>query len=367
MKIIPFADPHGLFQNHKREILQTVKKVLDGGIYILGKEVFSFEEEFAAYLGVKGCIGVASGTDALTLAIKACGVSEGDNVLVPTNAYPTVFALSAIGVVPRLVDCDPKTYTIDPTKVEKAITKKTKAIIVVHLYGQAADMKPILAIAKKHKLFIIEDCAQAHGALYKKKYVGTFGDIACFSFYPTKNLGCYGDGGAVVSNNIKLLETVKLLHMYGEKERYNSVLLGTNSRLDELQAAILRKKLPYLSEENNQRKKIAGIYKKGLQEIKQIILPEEREKASHIFHLFVIQAEKRDMLKEFLFKNGVLSAIHYPVPIHLQKSFSSLGYTKKDFPVATRSASSLLSLPIFPTMKISQVNRVISLIKKFYS
>lgn len=367
MKTIPFANPHGLYKIHNNEILGAIKKVLDNGIYILGDEVRLFEYEFAKYCGTQECVSVSTGTDALSLSLIACGVKSGDSVIIPANSYPTVFAVTKINAIPQLVDCDKDTLTIDVSKIENVITKNTKAIIPVHLYGQSADLDPILSISKKFKIPIIEDCAQAHGTRYKNKPVGTFGDAGCFSFYPTKNLGCIGDGGAVISSNKKLTRRVRMLRMYGETDRYNSIILGTNSRLDELQAAILRIKLKYLTQENTSRKKLADLYYAKLQAIKEIQLPVLLENSSHNYHLFVIYASHRDELKRYLLKNGVLTAIHYPIPIHAQKSFAYLKYKRNEFPVTTEAAKKILSLPMFPTMSELQVKRVARLIKNFYS
>lgn len=402
-----------------REIKQAIENVITRGIFILGPKVAEFEEAFARYEGVKYAVGVASGTDALSLALLALGVGRGDEVIVPANAYPTAFAATAIGAVPRLVDIDEKTYAIDPEKIPDAINKKTKAIIPVHLYGQPADMKRILEIGKKYKIPVVEDCAQAHGAEIKKQItdnneqektgdasggppiraqsnrelehlegvtsgrtrfewrkVGSIGDVGCFSFYPTKNLGCFGDGGMVVTNNKEIYQKVKLLRMYGEKERYNSILLGRNSRLDELQAAILLVKLNHLDKWNDRRREIASLYKKQITDNKKqnsnlqpttynLQLPIEISYAKHVYHLFVIRTQKRDKLKKYLEKLGIQTAIHYPKPIHLEPSFRYLGHGIGDFPKSERACKEILSLPMFPELKNEEVKEVIEAISHF--
>src|SRR3989338_1118029 len=258
--MIPFFDIKRQNENIRNELDEAIAGVIDGGVYILGPKVAKFEKEFAKYIRVKYSVGVASGTDAISLALLAMGIGDGDEVILPANAYPSVFAISAIGAIPKLVDIDPQTYNLDPLKIEKVISKKTKAIIPVHLYGQPADLSSIIAIGKKYKIPVIEDCAQAHGAEFLGKKVGSIGDIGCFSFYPTNNLGAFGDGGMVVTNNKEIYEKVKLYRMYGEKERYKSILSGRNSRLDELQAAILLAKLKYLDKWNKRRKEISKKY-----------------------------------------------------------------------------------------------------------
>jgi|DewCreStandDraft_4_1066084.scaffolds.fasta_scaffold01565_18 dTDP-4-amino-4,6-dideoxygalactose transaminase len=386
----------------EKELDKAVKEVMRRGIFILGSKVTEFEEMFSRYIGTKYAVGVASGTDALTLSLFALGVGENDEVIIPANSYPTAFAVAAAGALPKLVDIDPFTYTIDPEKIVLAITKKTKAIIPVHLYGQPANMKKIMEIGKKYKLFIIEDCAQAHGAalsagtsmlskgveisfksksdkslglpayrqgrLKEKKIwkkVGSLGDVGCFSFYPTKNLGCFGDGGMVVTNNPEIAKRVRLFRMYGERERYNSVLLGKNSRLDELQAAILLVKLKHLDEWNEKRRGIAGKY---LSRLGELGLPaRQRVYVKHVYHLFVIRTGKREELKDYLLKKGIQTAVHYPLPIHLVSSFSFLGYKKGDFPESEKASREILSLPMFPELTFEEVEKVAEEIKNFYS
>jgi dTDP-4-amino-4,6-dideoxygalactose transaminase len=367
MKNIFWTDPKWWYQMHQAEAAEAIERVLRSGRYILGEEVEMFEKEFAKYVGVLFCLGVASGTDALKLAIKACGIQRGEKVILPANSYPSAFGVVESGAVPVLVDCTLDTYTLDVDQVEQAIDSKTKAIVAVHLYGQAARLDKLARIAKRRKIFLIEDAAQAHGATYKQKKVGGFGDIACFSFYPTKNLGGFGDGGAVVTNNRELAEKVRLLRMFGEKTRYESVISGVNSRLDEIQAALLRVRLKYLDEENKKRRELAAVYRQYLGDLPFIHLPEEIEENKHVYHLFVIRAQKRDSLQKYLLAHGVMTGIHYPKPIHTQLSFAYLGYKKGDFPASEEASASVLSLPLYPALSESDIFYVAKLIKKFYA
>ncbi|OGG14321.1 hypothetical protein A2773_03410 [Candidatus Gottesmanbacteria bacterium RIFCSPHIGHO2_01_FULL_39_10] len=365
--MIPFFDIKRQNENIRNELDEAIAGVIDGGVYILGPKVAKFEKEFAKYIRVKYAVGVASGTDAISLALLAMGIGDGDEVILPANAYPSVFAISAIGAIPKLVDIDPQTYNLDPLKIEKVISKKTKAIIPVHLYGQPADLSSIIAIGKKYKIPVIEDCAQAHGAEFLGKKVGSIGDIGCFSFYPTKNLGAFGDGGMVVTNNKEIYEKVKLYRMYGEKERYKSILSGRNSRLDELQAAILLAKLKYLDKWNKRRKEISKKYNFQFSIFNfQFRKPYESVYARHIYHLYVIRTKRRDELKKYLEKHGIGTAIHYPVPIHLVPSFKYLGYKKGDFPESERASEEVLSLPIYPELRDEEVDKIAGAIVKFF-
>ena len=363
--MIPLVDLAGEYRNIKKEIDQAISEVLESGWFVLGPRVSQFEEKFARYLGIKYAISVASGTDALHLALLAVGVKPKDGVILPANAYPTVFPVSAVGAIPQLVDIDSETFNIDPLKIEKAITKKTKAIVPVHLYGQPADMDSIIKIAKKHKLIVIEDCAQAHGATYKGGKVGLFGDLGCFSFYPTKPLAAYGDGGMVVTNNKKLAEKIKMLRMYGEKNRYQSLITGFNSRLDELQAAILLVKLKYLDKWNEKRRKAATYYQSLLIN-SRVSLPEEQPFSKHVYHLFVIRVRKRNQLQKSLKEKGIITGIHYPTPIHLQPTYRDLGYDKGDFPQSEKASLEVLSLPLYPGISQKQQRFVSEQIFKFY-
>jgi dTDP-4-amino-4,6-dideoxygalactose transaminase len=349
---------------HKQEIDDAVDRVLESGRYILGDEVGAFEEEFAAYLGVNQCVGVGSGTEALHLGLVACGIGHGDEVVtVSHTAVATAAAIELAGAKPVFVDIDPVTYTMEPDLLKKGITSKTKAVIPVHLYGHPASMEDILTIAKEYGLCVIEDCAQAHGATYRGKRVGSFGDMACFSFYPTKNLGALGDGGAVVTSDPELAEKARLLREYGWAERFVSHTPGWNSRLDEVQAAILRVKLRYLDEDNGARTQMADLYVKGLSET-GLVLPGVREGAVHVYHLFVVGAQGRDRLLAYLHSQNIGAAIHYPVPVHLQPAYKKIAVS---FPNTEIAAREVLSLPMYPEIAENQVQFVINSIKDYFS
>lgn len=362
---VSFLDLKRQYNTIKGEIDQAVAGVLNSGWFILGPKVEEFEKVFASYIGVRHAIGVASGTEALQIALMALEIDQGHEVILPANSYPSVFAITATGAIPKLVDINLDTFNIDPNLIKAAISPKTKAIIPVHLYGQPAAIPEIVEIAKKHNLFVIEDCAQAHGAKFDGQKVGAFGDIGCFSFYPTKNLGAYGDGGMITTNSDELAEKIKMLRMYGEKARYQSVVPGINSRLDELQAAILLVKLRRLDSWNRQRREQAALYKELLKNT-DLVLPIESDGAFHVFHLFVVRSKQRDALQKFLAKNGVSTAIHYPTPIHLVPSFANLGYQKGDFPVAERASKEILSLPLYPELTWEEIEKVAETIKKFF-
>lgn len=341
------SDPKAQNASIKKEIMMAIEEVVDSGWYILGSKVEQFEQEFAKYCGVKYCIGVRNGTDAITLALLALGIGSGDEVICPSlTATFTALAISAAGAEPVFADVSESTLTIDPEDIEKRITKKTKAIVPVHLYGHPADMDPILKIAKKHKLFVIEDACQAHGAKYKGKTAGSIGEMGCFSFYPTKNLGGVGDGGAVTTNDVKISETLKMLRNGGQANRYEHVILGRNSRLDELQAAVLLVKLKYLKEWNRLRSQIAKNYRKQLSSL-DIILPEEVEWADPVHHLFVIRVKNRTELAEKLKQLEIQTQVHYPIPAHLQPIYT---YSSSSLPTTERICQEILSLPIYPEL-----------------
>ncbi|HMV50102.1 MAG TPA: DegT/DnrJ/EryC1/StrS family aminotransferase [Blastocatellia bacterium] len=358
---IPQNDLKAGYLAHRREIDEAIRQTLDSGWYILGRQVAGFEQEFAAYLGAAHCIGVANGTDALTLALRACGVGAGDAVItVSHTAVATVAAIELAGAVPLLVDIDPATFTISPQAVENAVKKHRgeadlKAIIAVHLYGHPAEMAAILEIARRFELRVIEDCAQAHGAKLGKQRVGTFSDIATFSFYPTKNLGALGDGGAVVTNDAELAERVRLLREYGWRERYVSEVAGMNSRLDELQAAILRVKLKALDEDNERRRRIARIYDERLAAT-PLQLPKPKGEASHVYHQYVVRSGERDRLQARLKEQGIGALIHYPVPVHLQPAYRNRAPIS--LPETERAAREVLSLPMFPQLTEEQTEQV---------
>ncbi len=363
---IPFANLQKQYREIQPEINRAIKRVLNKQLFILGEELVQFEQEYAKYLGAKYCVGVASGTDGLLLAVSALNLGKGDEVITQTNGYiSTAMAISKVGAKPVLVDCYPKTYQIDIEQVEKKITKKTKAILLVHLYGAPADMLNLIKLAKKYNVPIIEDACQAHGATYKNKKLGTIGEIGVFSFYPSKNLGAYGDGGAIVTNKKKLYKKLIMLRDYGQPKRYYHHLIGYNSRLDEMQAAILRVKLKYLDHWNKQRNNHATQYKKLLGEIvnTQMII----DNSVSNYHLFVIEVDKRDKLQKFLWKNGISTLIHYPVPIHMQKCYRHLGYKSEDLPHSGRLAKRILSLPMFAELTNAEIAYVVRKVKEFYS
>lgn len=355
---IPQANPKANYLAHKVEIDTAIARVLNSGWYILGQEVSAFEEEFAVYVGVRHAIGVATGTDALHLAMQACGIGPGDEVItVSHTAVATVTAIELCGATPVLVDVDIDTYTIDPSQMESAVTQQTKAVIPVHLYGHPADMESIIGVARRHGLWVIEDCAQSHGAAIEGRKTGTWGHLAAFSFYPTKNLGALGDGGAVVTDAPDLAERVRLLRQYGWRQRYVSELAGTNSRLDELQAAILRVKLRYLDEENRRRQALAELYEESLSPT-SLALPTCASGANHVYHQYVVRSEHRDSLRESLRGRGIATLIHYPVPIHSQPAYQGRLRCSNSMVNAERVAREVLSLPMYPELACEQVRRV---------
>ncbi|MBU1912705.1 MAG: DegT/DnrJ/EryC1/StrS family aminotransferase [Candidatus Omnitrophica bacterium] len=349
------------YEQIRDELKGPIEKVMSSGGFILGEDVGLFEQEFSAYCGVKYGIGVNSGTDALFLACLACGIGKGDEVITPAYTYiATSFGISIAGAKPVFVDTEEKTYSIDVSKIEKAITKKTKAILLVHLYGHPADMDPVMQIAKKHKLKVIEDCAQAHGALYKNKKVGSFGDAACFSFYPTKNLGAFGDAGMVLTDSDEIKDKMVLLHDYGRKGRYENIIKGYNSRLDTLQAAILRVKLKHLDEWNEKRRKNASLYTKLFKEAKlNIILPQEAEYAKHVYHQYTVRVKNRTEVMERLAGKGVRTLIHYPIPVHLQECYKELKHKKGDFPIAEKCCEGIMSLPMYPELAEEEIRYIV--------
>ncbi len=360
----PVANPHAQYAAHRAEIDAAIARVLDAGRYILGEETRAFEQEFSDYVGVGHGIGVGSGTEALHLALRACDVGPGDEVItVSHTAVATVAAIDMAGATPVLVDIDPDAYTLDPRKLERAISSRAKVIIPVHLYGAPADLNPILSIARKHRLRVVEDCAQAHGAMYRGRRVGAWGDIAAFSFYPTKNLGAIGDGGLVVTDDAALAERTRLLREYGWAERYVSAIGGWNSRLDELQAAILRVKLHDLDADNERRRALAAIYDEELPNAvwKPRSLPDSR----HVYHLYVIRHPQRDRLAAHLRAKGIGTGVHYPVPIHLQPAYRGRLGDAGSLPETERAAGEVLSLPMYPELTRDQVRRVAEAIRSF--
>lgn len=352
------ANPKANYLSHRNEIDLAVARVLESGLYVLGQEVKAFENEFAAYIGVRFGIGVGSGTDALHLALRACGVQSGDEVItVSHTAVATVAAIELCGATPVLVDIDSNTYTMDSSQIEKAITTRTKAIIPVHLYGCPADMETIMSTARHYGLRVVEDCAQSHGAVYSNRKTGAWGDLAAFSFYPTKNLGAIGDGGMVVTDAPQLAERVRLLREYGWRQRYVSEFPGLNSRLDELQAAILRVKLRYLEEENRRRKHLAMIYDEMLSST-DLVLPVCVQNATHVYHQYVVQSGRRDSLRDYLREKGIGTLVHYPAPVHRQPAYQDRLRCVGPMNNTEKMATRILSLPMYPELAPDEVREV---------
>lgn len=361
---IPFLDLKAAYLELQPEIDAAIKRVLDSGWYILGEEVDAFEQEYAAYCEAKHCVGVANGLDALHLALLAVGVGAGDEVIVPSNTYiATWLAVSQCGATPIPVEPDAATYNMNPACIEAAITPRTKVILPVHLYGQPADMEPILATACKHGLKVLEDGAQAHGVRYKGKRLGAHGDVVAWSFYPGKNLGAYGDGGAITTDNPEIAERIRILRNYGSRMKYVNDIRGFNSRLDTLQAAVLRVKLQHLDRWNEARRQIAAQYLAGLASI-GLILPFVPDWAEPVWHLFVVRSKAREQFLEQLNQAGIGTLIHYPIPPHLQGAYADLGFGKEAFPVAERVHEEILSLPMFPSLTLEQTNQVIAACRK---
>jgi len=359
---IPSANPKADYLQHAAEIQQAILNVLERGQYILGPEASRFEKDFADFVGVESCISVNSGTDALLLAIKALGLGQGDEVItVSHTAVATVAAIELAGATPVLADIDPGTYCLDPKNLTKLVSPKTKAIIPVHIYGNPVDIQAILEFARPRGIAVIEDCAQAHGATIGGKMVGGFGDLACFSFYPTKNLGAIGDGGAIVTNLSELATRLRLLREYGWEERYISKMAGANSRLDEVQAAILNVKLPYLKDNNKKRQAIASIYNERLSNT-NFVLPKKLPGSEHVMHLYVIQTENRDGLQAYLQQDGVGSGIHYPQAVHQQPAYMSRLRGSDQLAVTESLVPRILSLPMYPQLPFEDVERVCDLL-----
>jgi len=362
---IPFVDLKAQYRVLKPEMDIAIQSVLERSAFIMGKEHNEFEQAFAAYIGVKHCLGVSTGTDALELAIRACGLGSGDEIItVPNTFIATTEAISFAGAQFRWVDVDLHTYNIDPTKIESAITPRTKAILPVHLYGQPADMEPIMQIAQKYGLKVIEDCAQAHGAKYHGQKVGTFGDVACFSFYPGKNLGAYGDGGAVVTNDDLIAERVKLLRNHGSREKYVHNIEGYCRRLDNLQAAVLGVKLPHLDKWNEARRRAAALYDQLLKDVPGVVTPYVLPDVEHIYHLYVVQVPNRDHVQSALKAEGIETGIHYPIPLHQQPAYAHLGCKAEDYPISTLLGPRILSLPMFPEITENQIQMVVETLQR---
>jgi dTDP-4-amino-4,6-dideoxygalactose transaminase len=362
-RIMPNRLDRGFYQ-YQDEFEKKAIDVLRSGWYVLGNEVKSFEAEFAGYVDAKNCVGLASGLDALWIAFRVLGIGKGDEVIVQANTYiASVMGITINGAAPVFVEPD-EYYNIDASKIEEKITDKTKAILVVHLYGQASDMKPIVELCKKYNLKLVEDCAQSHGAKFDGKTTGSFGDIGCFSFYPSKNLGAFGDAGAIVTNDDKIAEDVRIFRNYGSEKRYYNRVVGANSRLDEMQAGLLRVRLKHLDELAKEKEDICKRY---LDELKndKIVLPKIREGATHIWHQFVIRTDYRDELQKYLDDKGVGTIIHYPIPPHLSEAYAYLGYTEGDFPITEKYAKSVLSIPLYNGMTKDEIYYVIKVINYF--
>ena len=364
---VPFVDLQAQYRSIASEVTDAMMRAVEHGNYILGDDVRLFEEDFAKYIGTSDAVAVGSGLDALELALRAYDVGPGHEVITAANTFiATVLAIMATGARPVLVDVDQETYNIDPAAIEAAITSKTKAIMPVHLYGQPADMQPILELAREHGLIVIEDAAQAHGAWYDGCRAGALGHAAGFSFYPAKNLGAYGDGGMVVTNEAATAEKIRRLRNYGQRVKYEHPTIGTNSRLDTIQAAILRVKLRHLDGWNSARREHAASYNALLAGI-PIILPKTAQKCTHVYHLYVIQVDRRNEMQELLTARGIGTGIHYPIPIHRQGACASLGYRKGDFPVTENAAARILSLPMYPELTIEQCEFVAETLRQAIS
>ncbi len=363
--MIPFLDLKSINLRQKEEFHAALDVVLDSGWLILGKQTEAFEQEFAAYCGTTHCLGVANGLDALHLILKAWGIGPGDEVIVPSNTYiATWLAVSQVGATPVPVEPDLSTYNIDPDLIEAAITPRSRAIIPVHLYGQTASMEAIMAIANRHGLKVLEDGAQAHGASLNKRRAGSLGHAAAFSFYPGKNLGALGDGGAVTTNDAELADKVRVLRNYGSHIKYQNEVRGYNSRLDELQSAFLRTKLPLLDADNDRRAVLAAMYSVGLSGIDGLTLPTVGDGYNHVWHLYVIRHAKRDALQKRLAQLGVGTMIHYPIPPHLQKAYKDLGIPSGSLPLSEMIHREVLSLPMGPTMTQEDVDAVIAAVRQ---
>lgn len=366
--VIPFLNFSPMHSSIKAEMQEAFIRVYDSNWFVLGKELEQFESAYASFNQVKYTVGLSNGLDALHLALKACGVGVGDEVIVPSNTYvATVLAVSYVGATPIFVEPNRKTYNIDPTRIEAAITSKTKAIMPVHLYGQSCEMTAIITLAKKHQLFVIEDNAQSQGAAFDGKLTGSWGDINATSFYPGKNLGALGDAGAITTNSDDLAKKVRVFRNYGSQKKYYNEVIGHNMRLDELQAALLSVKLGYLDEWTAQRQQIAFWYNEALADVGDVILPKTAEGATHVYHLYVIRTDRRDELQEHLNDNGVGTLIHYPIPPHLQGAYKKLGFKKGNFPIAEEIADTALSLPLWPGMTEDEVDFVCEKIINFNS
>lgn len=364
MSKIPFLDLKSVFFRHQEELEAAFSRVLRSGWYILGGEVEAFEREYAQWCGARHAIGVANGLEALSLTLRGLGIGPGDEVLVPSNTYiATWLAVTHVGATPVPVEPDIYSYNMDPDRLEAALTQATRAIMPVHLYGQPADMEPILAFARKHGLRVIEDGAQAHGARYRGQKLGSHGDAVAWSFYPGKNLGAMGDGGAITTNDDALAARLKTLRNYGSARKYHNDEIGYNSRLDELQAALLRVRLPHLDNDNKRRQGIATAYIEGLKEC-GLVLPQTLAGTEHVWHLFVVRHPRRDLLQQLLSEKDIGTMIHYPVPPHLQPAYANMGFEVGSFPISEQMHAEVLSLPMGPTLSDEDVAYVVEAVRE---
>jgi dTDP-4-amino-4,6-dideoxygalactose transaminase len=362
---IPLVDLHAQYESIKPAVLAAIADVLDDMHLYLGPQVRAFEDEFAAYCDVKHGVGVSNGTDALVVALRALGIGPGDEVItVPNSFIATVEAIALVGATPVFVDVFPDTYTLDWRQLDTAVTERTRAIIPVHLYGQPADMEPILAFARANGLRVIEDASQAHGATYQGRRVGGFGDIACFSLYCSKNLGAYGEAGICLTNDATLAQTMKLFRSHGSRERYAHEIIGSNARMDEIQGAILRVKLLHLDEWNARRQAHAASYTEQLRDVVRMV-PTAQAGATHVYYVYVVEVDERDQVQAELQRHGIASGIHYPVPLHLQQACVQYGYQEGAFPVSEATARRILSLPMYPELTAEQIERVVSAVKSY--
>lgn len=364
---IPFGDLKRNYQSLQTEIDAMTKHIYETGWFVLGKEGERFEQNFANYCGAKYAVGVGSGTEALHLALLAIGIKTGDEVITVANTcVPTITAVTFAQANPIFIDINPQTYTIDIKQIETRITDKTKAILPVHLYGQCAEMNPILQLAQQYDLMVIEDCAQAHGACYLGQKAGTMGDAGCYSFYPSKNLGCFGDGGMVVTNDESIAEKVRQLRNYGQRERYYHSIKGFNSRLDELQAGILNVKLPHLDRLNNRRREIAEKYHQLLQKF-NITCPQNHPDCYHVYHLYVIRVKNRELFQQLLVEKGINTLIHYPIPVHLQDSYPECRLQSEYLPITEKFSSEIVSLPLYPDLTDEEVDYILEVLNDILS
>jgi dTDP-4-amino-4,6-dideoxygalactose transaminase len=362
---VPFVDLHAQYASIEQEVNVAIKSVLERSDFILGHALDQFETEFANYIGTEFAIGVDSGMSALMLILRALKIGPGDEVITSANTFiATALTISGVGATPVLVDVDPETFTLDLEKLERAVTSRTRAIMPVHLFGHPEDMDPIMELAQRHNLFVIEDACQSHGARYKGKMTGSFGNAAAYSFYPAKNLGAYGDGGMIVTNDPALRESIQLLRNYGQTAKYHHAVQGYNNRLDTLQAAVLRVKLQYLDGWNAARREHADLYDELLAG-SGVALPPRMPEAEPVWHLYAIRTDHRDELREFLQERGISSGIHYPIPIHLQPAYQDLGLHAGDFPVSERDAERMLSLPMYAELSDEQIHYVADAVHEF--